>query len=46
MTTDSDGNDAIKLTGVTGDQATQGKSWETAFRGAITSGDKLRNISK
>jgi hypothetical protein len=46
MTIDSNGNDAIKLHGVTGDQATQTKSWETAFRSALTSDDKLRNISK
>lgn len=46
MTTDSNGNDAINLKGVTGDQATATKSWETAFRKAITSDNKLRNISK
>jgi hypothetical protein len=46
MTLDSNGNDAIKLHGTTSDQATQAKSWETAFRSAITSDDKLRNISK
>jgi hypothetical protein len=46
MTVDSNGNDAIKLHGVTTDQNTKAKSWETAFRSAITSDDKLRNISK
>jgi len=46
MTTDSNGNDAIKLQGATGDQETQAKSWETAFRSAMTIDDKLRNISK
>lgn len=46
MTLDSNGNDAIKMTGVTSDQVTDAKSWETAYRKAITSDDKLRNISK
>jgi len=46
MTTDSNGNDAINLHGVTGDQETTAGSWETAFRKSITTDDKLRNISK
>ena len=46
MTLDSNGNDAIKMIGVTGDQETATKSWETAFRKAIDSDNKLRNISK
>ena len=46
MVTDSNGNDAVQMTGVTTDQTTQTKSWESAFRGAIDSDNKLRNISK
>jgi len=46
MTTDSNGDDAIKIIGVVTDQETHAKSWESAFRSAIDSNNKLQNISK
>ena len=47
MTTDTNGDDAIQMTGLSGtDQVTSAGSWESAYRKAIDSNNKLQNISK
>ena len=46
MTEDSEGNSAIQMNGLTGDQETKARSWETAFRKGVDSNNKLQNISK
>ena len=46
ITTDSEGNEAVQVVGAGVDQELPQKSWETGFRKAVNSDDKLQVISK